>query len=100
MINKEAQASENTSNFNLKEEIKKLEDSPRRDLQIIGYYLSLKGADLRSKEQLNVAIKRHLRPAGQIAVFEDDQIVRGFRQAMEFMPDSWTIESALKALTK
>jgi hypothetical protein len=100
MINKEAVQQEVLTDFNLKEEIKKLEESPRRDMQIIGYYLSEKGADLRNKEQLGIAIKRHIKPAGLLSVFDDDQIVKGFRQAKEFMPDSWTIESCLKLLTK
>ena len=100
MINKEATQQETNTSFNLKEEIKKLEESPRRDMQIIGYYLSEKGADLRSKEQLTIAIKRHIRPAGLLQVFEDDQIVRGFKQVKEFMPDSWTLESVVKILCK
>lgn len=100
MINKEAVPNETPTDFNLKEEIKKLEDSPRRDMQIIGYYLSEVSPDIRNKAQLSLAVKRHIRSAIEISVFADDQLVRGFRLAKEQLPDSWTIGTAVKILTK
>jgi hypothetical protein len=83
----------------LKEEIKKLEEDPRRDLNIIGYYLDERKPDIRSKEQLSRAIKRHIRAAKELVPFEDDQIVRGFKKAKS-QTSEWVLETALKMLTK
>lgn len=85
--------------FDLKKEIAILEDSPRRDLQIIGLYLKQRKVDIRSKLQLSGAIKRHARAAKELKSFDDDQIIRGFRRAAE-QTAGWTIETAVKMVTK
>ena len=85
--------------FVLKDEIAKMEESPRRDMQIIGLYLSRKKPDIRTREQLSATIKRHLRAAKTLEPFDDDQILKGFRKASDAV-GGWTIETALKLLTK
>lgn len=85
--------------FTLKEEIQKLEDHMRRDLQIIGLYLSHREPEIKTREQLGVVIKRHLRSAKELSVFEDNQIIRGFELAKKQTPE-WTIETVVKMLTK
>src|SRR3990167_4969715 len=47
--------------LSLEEETKKLEDSPRRDLNIIAFYMAEKNLRPDNKSQLQVLIKRHLR---------------------------------------
>lgn len=84
--------------FILKNEIDKLENDKRRDLQVIGLYLSRRKPDIRTKEQLSVTIKRHLRAAKALAPFDDEQIIKAFRKASDVQ--GWTIETALKILTK
>lgn len=88
-----------TTVFALKDEIKKLEDSPQRHIQILGYYLSERKPDIRNKEQLKQAIKRHVRPARMLIPFDDDQLVSGFKRAKEQTPE-WVLETVLKALVK
>lgn len=90
---------EASSVFSLKEEIKKLEDSPRRDLNVIALYLEERKPDLKTKEQLQVAIKRHLRSAKTLAPFSDEQILKGVEKAKRQTPE-WTIETITKMLTK
>lgn len=85
--------------FNLIDEIKKLEESPRRDLNIIALYINDRKPDLRSKEQLSVCIKRHLRPAGQLKPFENDQILDAMHKA-KALTDQFTLETLIKILTK
>lgn len=85
--------------FSLEEEIEKLEDNPRRDLQIVGLYLSEKQPDIKDKEQLKMAIKRHLRAAGNMSPFDNNQIISGFKKAKELTPE-WTIETGFKMVTK
>lgn len=85
--------------YSFKDEIKKLEDSDRRDLNIIAFYLDLRKPDLRTREQFQVALRRHLRPAKQLVPFEDDQILEGMRKAKK-MTNEWTIETIIKCLVK
>lgn len=85
--------------FSLKEEIKKLEEHSRRDLQIIGFYLKKKGTSLATKEQFNQALKRHLRAAKSLTPFSDDQITAAASKAAREYPE-WTIETLVKLVTK
>lgn len=85
--------------FDLKEEIQKLEDSPQRHIQIVGFYLSERKPDIRSKLQFREVIKRHVRPARILIPFDDDQLVLGFKRASVQTPE-WTLETVAKALTK
>lgn len=85
--------------FSLKEEIKKLEENSRRDLNIIGLYFDQRKPDLRTKEQFAVAFKRHLRAAKDLKPFDDNQIMDAIKKAKEFVP-GWTLDTLLKILTK
>lgn len=85
--------------FDLKTEITKLEESSRRDLNIIALYFDEKKPDIRNRAQYQVAIKRHLRPAKLLSPFTDDQILRAARKAGEKYPE-WTIETLVKLVTK
>src|SRR3990167_1288652 len=85
--------------FSLKEEIKKLENNPRRDLNIIALYLEYRMPDIRNKGQFQRVLKRHMRPAKELTPFEDDQIIRAFEKSKEQTKD-WTIETAIKNATK
>ncbi len=98
VTNKEGE-SKKESVFSLETEIKKMEESPRRDINIIALYLDVKKPDLKSKEQLSVAIKRHLRPARLLQPFTDDQIMKGVEKAKK-LTSEWTIETITKCLTK
>lgn len=85
--------------FSLKEEIKKLEDSPRRDLNIVAMYLDVRNPNILSKDQLQIAIKRHLRAAKQLSPFTDNQILDALPKAKKSTPD-FTLETLIKMLTK
>ena len=80
--------------------IKALEDSPRRDLNIIALYLEKRRPDIRTREQMHAAIKRHIRAAKSLVPFQDDQIIRACREAEREYPKMWTIETLVKILTK
>lgn len=88
--------------FNLKTEIKKLEDSSRKDLNIVALYLEMKRPRINNKAQFNTVLRRHLKPAGLIAKgeFEDAQIVSAAKKAQEKVPDEWTLETVYKYITK
>mgnify|MGYP007031186994 CR=1 FL=1 len=98
-ISKDSIAETSSAPFSFKEEIQKMEDSLRRDLNVIALYFSHRKPDIKDKPQLSVAIKRHLRPAKDLAVFTDNQILKGFELASKQTPE-WTLETVVKMLTK
>lgn len=85
--------------FSLADEIKKLEDSSRRELNVLAMYFEERKPDFRTKDQYQVAFKRHIRAATSLKVFEDDQILSAVKQLKDFCPQ-WTLESVIKVLTK
>lgn len=84
--------------FKLEEELKKLEDSDRRDLNIIALFVKEKNLDIRNKSQLNAVIGRHIKPAQHLMSFENDQIFRGMEIAEAEYPLYWTLETVLKKI--
>lgn len=86
--------------FSLKEEIKKLEDDERRDLNIIALYLEHRKPDLQNYEQYQEALKRHLKPANKLKVFSDNQILKALDYAKKEYKDIYTLETLIKILVK
>jgi hypothetical protein len=86
--------------FSLKEEIKKLEDSPRRELNIIALYFDNRKPDLQNKAQYEQALKRHLKPAIALKPFTDTQILKAVDYAKKEYKDIYTIETLIKILVK
>ncbi len=85
--------------FSFKEEIQKLEDSPRRELNIIAHFFEIKKPDILNYEQFQVAVKRHLRPAKMLIPFTNDQIINAIPKALKSTPE-YTLDTLLKVLTK
>lgn len=86
--------------FSLKESIKKLEDNKRRDLNIIALYLEKKKPDIKTSQQLQVLLRRHLRAAKSLTPFDDHQILGACTIAEKEYPKIWTIETLVKILTR
>ena len=86
--------------FSFKEEIKKLEDSPRRDLNIVALYLEHRKPDLQTREQFHRAVQRHIKPASELKVFSDDQILKALNYAKKEYKDIYTLETLQKIITK
>jgi uncharacterized Zn finger protein (UPF0148 family) len=84
--------------FHLKEELKKLEESKNDALSVIGWFLQVKKTELKSKEQLQQAIKRHIKIANQVAKFDDKQILQAYNNVKEF--PEFTLETIWKKLTR
>jgi len=86
--------------FSLKEEITKLEESNRRDLNIIALYLEHRKPDLQTYEQYEETLKRHLKSANKLKLFTDDQIIKALNYAKKEYKDIYKLETLLKILTK
>jgi phage replication O-like protein O len=90
----------NDTPYSLKEEIQKLEDSPRRDLNIVALYLEHRKPDLQTRVQFETSLKRHLKPAGELKHFTDSQILKALDYAKKEYKDIYTLETLIKILTK
>ncbi len=88
------------SPFILKEYIKKMEDNPRRDLNIMALYFEKRNPDIKTYAQMKEAIHRHLRAAKSLSVFTDEQILKACNVAEREYPKVWTIETLVKLVTK
>lgn len=88
------------ADWNLKEEIKKLMDSDRRELRIIGWFISEKRVTLKNKEQFQTTLKRHLRASKLLIPFEVAQLKSAADNADRQIGNKWTLETLYKLLTK
>lgn len=98
-IKDNAEASSALEVFSLKDELTKLKTDSKRHIQLIGEYLEEKGVGIENKEQLKVAIKRHLRSAVDLSKFSDEQIGRATKQAVKEYP-AYTLETLTKILLR
>jgi hypothetical protein len=97
---KEIAETSSAPKFLMIKEIEKLEENKRRDLNIVALYFREKKLSFENKQQLNAAIRRHLRAAKQLTPFSDKQIVNAATQAQSQYPGLWTIETLLKIVTR
>lgn len=85
--------------FSLKHEIERLYDSPRRDLNLIGWYFEKRSPDIRTTEQFTSALRRHLRAAKALSPFSDDQLAKAWKYVATEYPE-WTLDTLVKKLSK
>lgn len=90
----------NDTPFSLKEEIQRLYDDPRRDLNIIGLFFEDRYPKFENRKQYNIALKRHLKPAKDLKEFSDSQILDAIDYAKKEYRDIYTLETLIKILTK
>ena len=93
-----AEASPAPWNFN--KYLEEMNENKQRHINIIAFYLEEKGLKFESKEQVQAAIKRHLRAAKDLVPFTDKQITAAAEQAKKEYPRIWTIETLVKILTR
>lgn len=86
--------------FDFKVYLKDLENNSRRDINVIGHFFEAKGLTFTSRETANAALKRHLRPAKEVAKFTDSEIVSATEEARKQYPEMWTVDTLLKILTR
>jgi len=87
--------------FSMTTELKKLDNNPRRDLQIIAFYFAERRISFENQGQFNTALRRHLRPAKELKPFTDKQLNYAVREAKSKHSDiEWTLETLIKILTK
>jgi len=95
----------NPKTFFLKDELRKLEDSPQRHLNIIAMFLEKRFAKLKPKilnnEQYKVFLSQHLKWASQLKVYEDDQLLEAIEAVSKKYPTiDWNLHTVLTELVK
>jgi len=86
--------------FSLEEEINKLDNSPRRDLKLIGLYFDHRRPTFENKKQFEIALRRHLKPAGLLKEFSNNQILDALDYAKREYKDIYTLDTLIKILSK
>jgi len=86
--------------FILKEYLKRMENDKRRHVNVIGHYFEEKGLKFNNEAEAQSAIRRHLRPAIEVAKFTDNDIVRATDQSKKEYGEKFTIETIWKVLTR
>lgn len=89
-----------STDFDFKSYLKELENHKARHINVIGHYFEEKGLTFPTRAQANAALKRHMKAAKEVAVFDDDKIVKATNEAKKQYPDLWTVETVLKILTR
>lgn len=88
------------SAFNFREYLEKMHSHHQRHIQVVAFFFAEKGLAFKTLEQTRAAIKRHVRAARALAVFDDDEVFRAADEAKREYPKLWTLETLLKILTK
>lgn len=83
----------NNDNFNLTEELKKLKESKRKDLQIIGLFIEGKQYDIENKLQIVSFIKRYLRASKLLEGYKIEDIQQTIKYLKETADFKWTLET-------
>lgn len=99
-ISKESIATTSVAEWNFKEALKKMDESPRRDINIISLYWKNKDPKLTNKKQAEIELRRCLRAAGLLMPYEDDRLVDTMEWLKKNADFKWTLESVLKYITE
>lgn len=86
--------------YNFDEYLKSMEDNPARHIQVIAFYFKKKKLRFKTLQEVQSAIKRHLRAAREVANFDDDAIVGAYKKADREYQNLYTVETLLKILTR
>jgi hypothetical protein len=96
-----AEAPLDESPFDFSAYLRQMRDSKQRHIQILGRFFYAKGLIFDNDAQVQAAIRRHLRPAKNLAGFSNDQIDGAIQKVERQYPDiEWTLETLVKVLTK
>ncbi|MEO0304704.1 MAG: hypothetical protein ABIM64_05530 [candidate division WOR-3 bacterium] len=88
--------SETSSQWDFEKKLREMESSKRRDIRIISLYWRFKGFVFDNQEKFCRAIKRELRPAGNLIGYSDEEIIR----TMEWLHDNTSIKFTLETVHK
>jgi hypothetical protein len=86
--------------FSLADELKKLENSNRRDWNVIGFILENRKPEILTREQYMNWFMRYMKIAPKLKHYTDAQLVKACDYAKKEYPEIWTGETLLKILTK
>lgn len=83
--------------------LKLMMQDKQRAVKLIAYYFRTKRLKFSSKGEVQVAIRRHMRAAREVAEFEDQKIRAAFEEAKRMEQEEgikFTMETIVKIMTK
>lgn len=91
------------SPFIWNEYLEGMDNNKRLDLQLIGYFFRRRNLSFSSKNEAEVAIRRHLRAAKDVSVFGKAKVFKAMDECDYLEKQKgirWTLDTCLKFLTK
>lgn len=82
--------------FSFKSQLKKMFEDKNRRMSIIAYYWTIKGFNFDNKQKYSAALKRELRPAGDLIGYSNEDIKRTCEWLKNNADFKWTLETVLK----
>lgn len=84
--------------FSMKEELKKLHTSERKNFKIIGLYISRKGFVFQNKLQFNKEFRRNLKAAKCLLGYSGKEVDASIDYCIRKYPEIWTLETVAKMI--
>lgn len=98
--NKNTIAEASSADWTLKDYKEKLEESPKREMNIIALYWDYKKPILNNLEQARGEVKRSIRSATQLKAYEDKRLISTMEYLKKQANFKWTLETVLKYITE
>ncbi len=100
-INKDIAKENLSQTFSFTSYLEEMMKDKQRIIQIIGYFFKFKGLKFENLQEIQAAIKRHLRAAKELQGFDALKVHKAMEECKRKYSDiSWTLETVLKELTK
>lgn len=82
--------------YNYKNQLDKMFKDKNKRMNIIAYYWTIKGFNFDNKQKYSSALKRELRPAGDLIGYSNEDIKRTCEWLKNNADFKWTLETVLK----
>ncbi len=86
--------------FSSKEYVDMLRSDKKEHVKLIGHYFFKRRMSFGSKQEAEIAMKRHMRAATQVVKFSKEKINDAIRKCEAMTDIEWTVDTILKVLTK
>ncbi len=80
-----------------------MKSDPKRAIQLIAFYFKARKLKFTSKAQAQIAIRRHIRAANEVAAFENARIRQALTECLNMEKKDgikWTMETLVKMMTR
>ncbi len=100
---KKEKAQEPEQPFVWEEYLEAMRNDKKRAVQLIAFYFKARKLKFTSKAQAQIAIRRHIRAANEVAAFENARIRKALTECLNMEKKDgikWTMETLVKMMTR